>query len=143
MILFPLKRSKKLAKHCKSEIAKADPEDIGNTYGIDHLKIGEVKHDSYDLEWLLAQRRIDHMKNKINNDRIIKNECNVLSNLFKFYKASKIKIVITKQYYRGVWKTVAEGKLLEISEFYWTAESFQKILWVSCRQNLNKKYHQK
>ena len=30
------------------KFAKADPEDIGNTYGIDHLKIGEVKHDSYD-----------------------------------------------------------------------------------------------
>ena len=37
-----------LDKTCKSESAKADPEDVVNTYGIDHLKIGEAKHDSDD-----------------------------------------------------------------------------------------------
>ena len=37
-----------VAKKRKSEIAKADPEDFGNTYGIDHIKIGEAKHDSGD-----------------------------------------------------------------------------------------------
>ena len=37
-------KEKGLAKNCKSERAKADPEDFGNTYGIDHLKISEAKH---------------------------------------------------------------------------------------------------
>ena len=35
-----------MAKNSKSESVKAYPEDVGNTYGIDHLKIGEAKHGS-------------------------------------------------------------------------------------------------
>ena len=41
------KRREKTGKKAKSEIAKLDPEDFGNTYGIDHLKMGEAKHNSY------------------------------------------------------------------------------------------------
>ena len=37
-----------MAKKRKSESAKADPEDCENTYGIDHLKIGEANHDLDD-----------------------------------------------------------------------------------------------
>ena len=42
------KNKEKLAKKRKSEGAKTDPEDFGNIYGINHLKIGEAKHDLYD-----------------------------------------------------------------------------------------------
>ena len=38
-------KEKKLAKKRKSESAKVEPEDFGNNYGTDHLKIGEAKHD--------------------------------------------------------------------------------------------------
>ena len=48
VILFPRKRRIKLAKTHKTEIAKVEPEDFGNTYGIEHLKIGEAKHDLDD-----------------------------------------------------------------------------------------------
>ena len=47
----------------------ADPEDYENTYGIDHIKIGEAKHDLDGSEWLLAQRMIGQMENKINNNK--------------------------------------------------------------------------
>ena len=50
VILFPRKKKIKLAKKRKSESAMADPEDCENTDGIDHLKIGEAKHDSDDSE---------------------------------------------------------------------------------------------
>ena len=43
---IPKKNKGGVAKKRKSGSAKADPEDFGNTYGIDHLKIGEAKHDS-------------------------------------------------------------------------------------------------
>ena len=39
-----------MAKNRKSESAKADPEDVGDTYGIDHLKVGKAKHDPGDSE---------------------------------------------------------------------------------------------
>ena len=42
------KRKEKLAKRRNSESAKLDPEDCENTYGIDHLKIGEATHDLDD-----------------------------------------------------------------------------------------------
>ena len=71
MIQLPRKRREKLAKNCKSESAKSDPEDVGNTYGIYHLKIGEAKHDSDDSKLLLAQRTIGHKANKINNDKVL------------------------------------------------------------------------
>ena len=45
IILSLIKRRRKLAKKFKGEIAKADPEDFGNTYGIDLLKIGKAKHN--------------------------------------------------------------------------------------------------
>ena len=66
-----------------------DPEDCENTYGIDHLKIGKAKHDSDDSEWILTQRRIGHMGNKINNDKSLTHECNVLSNLLNTIKWAK------------------------------------------------------
>ena len=89
MILLPRKRGKKLAKKSKSEISKADLEDFGNNYGIDHLKIGEAKHDSDYSKLLLAQRKIGHMENKINNDKSLTNECNVLSNPLGTIKRAK------------------------------------------------------
>ena len=46
MILFSRKIRGKMAENIKSESVKADPEDVGNTYGIDHFKIGEAKHGS-------------------------------------------------------------------------------------------------
>ena len=54
MILFPRKRRKKLAKKHNSKSAKADPEDCENTYGIDHFKFGESKHDLSGSKGLLA-----------------------------------------------------------------------------------------
>ena len=42
------KEGKKLDIKRKSEIAKADPEGFGNTYGIDHFKMGDAKHDLDD-----------------------------------------------------------------------------------------------
>ena len=45
IILFLRKIRGELGKKYKSESAKSDPEDIGNTYGIDHLKIGEANHN--------------------------------------------------------------------------------------------------
>ena len=39
---IPKKNKEKKARKRKSEIAKLDPEDVGNAYGIDHLKIGEA-----------------------------------------------------------------------------------------------------
>ena len=44
----PNKKKKKLAKNRKSESKKADPEELGRSYGIDRLNIGEAKHDSSD-----------------------------------------------------------------------------------------------
>ena len=75
---IPREKKEKLAKTRKTESAKAEPEDFGNTYGIDHLKIGEAKHDSDESELLLAQHRIFQMGNKINNNKILTHECNVL-----------------------------------------------------------------
>ena len=46
----PKKKKEKLTKKHKSASAKADPKDCENTYGIDHLKIGEANHDSDDPE---------------------------------------------------------------------------------------------
>ena len=47
---IPKKNKEKKARKRKSESAKLDPEDVGNAYGIDHLKIGEAKHDLYESE---------------------------------------------------------------------------------------------
>ena len=91
MILLPRKRGKKLAKKSKSEISKADLEDFGNNYGIDHLKIGEAKHDSDYSKLLLAQRKIGHMENKINNNKSLTHDCNVLSNILNPIKRTKSK----------------------------------------------------
>ena len=44
MLLLPRKREGKLTKNCKSESAKSDPEYVENTYGIEHLTIGEATH---------------------------------------------------------------------------------------------------
>ena len=44
VLLHPIKRRKKLTKNCKSESTKADPAGVENTYGIDHLTIGESTH---------------------------------------------------------------------------------------------------
>ena len=44
------KKERKLTKKRKSESAKADPAGMDNTYGIDHLTIGESSHDSDDYE---------------------------------------------------------------------------------------------
>ena len=38
------KKRGKLTKNCKSESAKSDPEYVENTYGIEHLTIGEATH---------------------------------------------------------------------------------------------------
>ena len=57
-----------MTKMCKSESAKADPVGVGNTHGVDHLTIGEATHGLDDSEWLLDQRRIVHIEDKINND---------------------------------------------------------------------------
>ena len=40
----------KLGKKRKSESSKVDPEEVGSTYGIGHIKIGEAKHDLYDYK---------------------------------------------------------------------------------------------
>ena len=49
MLLPRKRRGRKLAKNCKSESAKSEPEDVGgNNYGIDKLKIGEDKHNLDD-----------------------------------------------------------------------------------------------
>ena len=45
MILLPRKGREKLDKRRKSESSKVEPEEFVNKYGIDHLKIGEAKHD--------------------------------------------------------------------------------------------------
>ena len=51
MILPQIKRRKrKLAKKRMSESAKSDTEEVGHTYGIDRLKIGEAIHYSDDSE---------------------------------------------------------------------------------------------
>ena len=92
-----------------------------NTYGIDHLTIGEATHGSDDSKWILAQRIIDQMENNINNDKNLTRECNVLSNLLNPMKRAKSKIVITHQYCRFVWTPVVEVKNLEIFESFWTA----------------------
>ena len=50
MIPPPRKGREKLAKKRKSESAKEDSEEVGRTYGIDRLNIGEDNHDSYEYE---------------------------------------------------------------------------------------------
>ena len=45
VILLPRKRRKKKVKNYNSESAKAYPKDYADTYGIDHIKIGEATHD--------------------------------------------------------------------------------------------------
>ena len=47
VILFPRKIRGQTSQKRKSEIAKVDIKDCENTYGIDHLKIGDATHD-YD-----------------------------------------------------------------------------------------------
>ena len=88
VILFP-RRRKKLVKKRKSESAKADPKDCENTYGIDCLKIGEATHDSYDPKWIFAERRISQMTNRINNNKSLTHECNLLFNLLNPLKREK------------------------------------------------------
>ena len=48
MLLLPRKRRKKLTKKRKSEIAKAYPVGMVNTYGIEYLTIGEATYRSDD-----------------------------------------------------------------------------------------------
>ena len=50
VILSSRKIRKNKAKERNIEISKVDTEDHENTYGIDHLKIGEAKHDLDDFE---------------------------------------------------------------------------------------------
>ena len=50
MLLYPKKRREKLTKKRQSEISKAYPAGMGNTYGIDHLTIGEATHSSDESE---------------------------------------------------------------------------------------------
>ena len=80
-----------MVKKRKSECDKEDPIDCENTYGIYHLKIGEVSRDLYDSEWLLVQRRIRQMENKIHNDKVLTHEFNVLSNILNPMKREKSK----------------------------------------------------
>ena len=79
------------------------------------------------------------MENKINNDKNLTHECNVLYNILNTMKCAKSKIVITHKYYRFVWTPVVEEQNLEIFESYWTAEAIQQLWWVSWRQNSKKK----
>ena len=81
VIIFQIKRRFKIVKKSNSESTKADPKDWENTYGIDHLKIGEATPNSDDSKWLIAQLRIGQMKNKVNNEKSLTHECNVLSNI--------------------------------------------------------------
>ena len=55
-------------KH-NNESAKVYPEDCDNIYGIDHLKIGEAKHDLDDSKRLVTRHSIGQMANKINKDK--------------------------------------------------------------------------
>ena len=112
------KKKKKNARNRKSESAKLDPEDVGNAYGIDHLKIGEAKHDLYDSKLILAQRRIFHMENKINNDKSLTHECNVLTNIFNPIKRAKSK--------NSNYSQILQGNL-EFFELYWIAEAVQQL----------------
>ena len=76
-----------------NEDAKSDPSEDGNTYGIDCLNMGEAENESESKsEWLLAQRRKYYMANNINKDNSIRNEFNVLSNIYKSYNTAKYKI---------------------------------------------------
>ena len=116
-----------MTKKRKSEIAKAYTAGVVNTYGIDHLTIGEAIHSSDESEWILAQRRICQMINKINNNKSLTHECNVLYNILNPMKRTKSRIVITNQYYRVVWTPVVESQSLDIFELYWTLEAVQQL----------------
>ena len=73
----------------KSDSATADPEDCENTYGIDHLEIGEAKHDLDDSKLLLAQHSIGQMSNNINNNKSLTHEFNVKYNILNPMKRTK------------------------------------------------------
>ena len=51
---IPKKTSEKMIKKGQSESAKADTEGVENTYGIDHLTVGEATHGSNDSKQLFA-----------------------------------------------------------------------------------------
>ena len=78
-----------MTRNSKSESAKADPAAVEDTYGIDHLTIFEDTHSLDDYKRLIAQCRICHMANKINNDKRLTCECNVLSNILHPMKRAK------------------------------------------------------
>ena len=67
------------------------------------------------------------MVDKKDSNNITKRPCNVLSTFLTLQNAQSLKIVITPQSYRAVWTPVAEGQSLGTFEFYWTAESVQRL----------------
>ena len=72
------------------------------TYCINHLNLTENSHELendyvhesdndsvHDSELILAQSRIGQMENKINKDKSITHECNVLTNLLNPTKCAE------------------------------------------------------
>ena len=85
------KKKEKLVKNLNIESAKADSKYFENTYGIDHIKIVEATHYSYDPKWILEKRRIFQMENNINNNKSLTYEYNILSNILNLTKRAKTK----------------------------------------------------
>ena len=62
-----------------------------DTYGIDHLTIGESTHGSDYPERLLAQCRIFQMENKTKSNKCLTHKFKVLSNILNHMKRAKSK----------------------------------------------------
>ena len=87
------KKGKQLIEKCKSKSAKSDPSEIGRTYGIDHLNLGESTHNlDNNSARILTQRMKFQMANKVSKDSSITHVCNVLSNLLNPTKHAISKI---------------------------------------------------
>ena len=114
---IPIPRKKKGTKLAtqkrKIKSVKSAAEKKGRTYGIYSFNIADTSHadndsvrreenaNGHDSELLLVYRKIGQMANKINKDKIIVHECNILTDLLNPIKCAK-KSIITHQYYRAV-----------------------------------------
>ena len=115
----PIPRNKKITKVANKQhnikSAKAAAAEKGCTYGIDCLNLAENVHESenysiheaddvsvHNSKLILVKCRIVQMSNKINKDKIIIHECNILTNVLNPKNAQNQSMIITRQYYRAV-----------------------------------------
>ena len=91
------------AKKCKLKILKVAALEKGRTYGIKRLHLAETSHAEknsvrkkqnaagHDSKLIFAHRKIGQITNKIQKDKCIVHECNILTNILNPKKHARQK----------------------------------------------------